>query len=125
MLPTTKAEESKKFSLERLSDGMYLIARCIDETTRRETTFHDEKTNKNVTRVTYVTGYRCDGATFEHTAYADPQADRPVTERGEEITLVPFGARVLFSKSTFAKDDKTGQKLVQRINGKVLDVQKN
>lgn len=117
-------EESKKFSLAQLPDGMYLISRCIDETTRRESTFRDEKTGRDVTRVTYVTGYRCDGATFEHIAYADPRADRPVTERGEEIALVPFGARVLFSKSVFAKDDKTGQKLVQRINGKVLDVQR-
>lgn len=103
---------------------MYLIARCIDETTRRESTFRDDKTGKDVRRVTYVTGYRCDGATFEHTAYADPDADKPVTERGEDIAQVPFGARVLFSRSTYAKDDKTGQKLVQRINGKVLDVQK-
>ena len=103
---------------------MYLIARCIDETTRRESTFNDDKTGKPVTRVTYVTGYRCDGATFEHTAYADPDAKEPMTDRGEPITLVPFGSRVLFSKSTFAKDDKTGQKLVQRINGRVLDVQK-
>lgn len=107
---------------------MYLIARCIDETTRRETTFNDEKNGgRPVTRVTYVTGYRADGATFEHTAYADPDspADKPTSDKtGEEIILVPFGAKVLFSKSTFAKDDKTGQKLVQRINGKVLDVQK-
>lgn len=105
---------------------MYLIARCIDETTRRESTFRDDKTGKDVVRVTYVTGYRCDGATFEHTAYADPEADaaKPVTDRGEPIVIVPFGARVLFSKSTYAKDKETGQKLVQRINGKVLDVQK-
>lgn len=103
---------------------MYLIARCIDETTRKESTFRDEKTGRDVNRVTYVTGYRCGGDTFEHTAYADPTADKPMTERGEEITLVPFGARVLFSRSTFARDDKTGQKLVQRISGKVLDVQK-
>jgi hypothetical protein len=102
---------------------MYLIARCIDETTRRESTYNDDKTGKPVTRVTYVTGYRCDGATFEHTAYADVTSDKPVTDRGEPIEIVPFGARVLFSKSTYAKDDKTGQKLVQRINGKVLDVQ--
>ncbi|MFA6961264.1 MAG: hypothetical protein WC205_10980 [Opitutaceae bacterium] len=102
---------------------MYLIARCIDETTRRESTFRDDKTGKDVHRVTYVTGYRCDGATFEHTAYADVTSEKPVTDRGEPIELVPFGARVLFSKSTYAKDDKTGQKLVQRINGKVLDVQ--
>jgi hypothetical protein len=102
---------------------MYLIARCIDETTRNERPFTDEKTGKQVTRVTYVTGYRCDGATFEHTAYGDPASDKPMTERGEPIELVPFGARVLFSKSTYARDDKTGQKLVQKISGKVLDVQ--
>lgn len=103
---------------------MYLIARCIDETTRRESMFNDDKTGKPVKRVTYVTGYRCGGDTFEHTAYGDPDADKPVTERGEEIALVPFGARVLFGRSTYARDDKTGQKLVQRISGKVLDVQK-
>jgi hypothetical protein len=102
---------------------MYLIARCIDETTRRESTFRDDKSGKDVLRVTYVTGYRCDGATFEHTAYGDPTKDTPVTERGEPIEQVPFGARVLFSKSTYARDDKTGQKLVQKISGKVLDVQ--
>ena len=105
---------------------MYLIARCIDETTRRERTFRDDKTNKDVTRVTYVTGYRCDGGTFEHTAYADPDCDasKPVTDRGEPIERVPFGARVLFARSTYAADKETGQKLVQKINGKVLDVQK-
>lgn len=103
---------------------MYLIARCIDETTRREQEFQDDKTHKMVKRVTYVTGYRCDGATFEHTAYGDAEKNEPVTERGEPIEIVPFGARVLFAKSTYAKDKETGQKLVQRINGKVLDVQK-
>ena len=118
-----KTVESK-LSLSQLPDGLYLIARCIDETTRREQIFHDDKTGKDVKRVTYTTGYRCDGATFEHTAYADAEKTEPVTERGEIIDLVPFGARVLFAKSTYAKDKETGQKLVQRINGKVLDVQK-
>lgn len=116
--------EESKFSLSQLPDGMYLIARCIDETTRREAVYRDDKTGKDVTRVTYVTGYRCDGATFEHTAYADADSKDAVTDRGEAITIVPFGARVLFSRSTYAKDKETGQKLVQRINGKVLDVQK-
>jgi len=118
-----KTDESK-LKLSNLPDGMYLIARCIDETTRRESVFRDDKTGKDVLRVTYVTGYRCDGATFEHTAYADAEKKEPVTDRGEPIEIVPFGARVLFAKSTYAKDKETGQKLVQRINGKVLDVQK-
>lgn len=102
---------------------MYLIARCIDQTTRRESTFNDEKTGKPVTRITYVTAYRCDGATFEHTAYADATRSEPMTERGEKIDMVPFGARVLFARSTYAKDKESGSKLVQRLSGKVLDVQ--
>jgi|GEM_PF-7046394 len=101
-----------------------MIGRCIDETTRREGSFDDGGKQKSY--VSYVTGYRCDGATFEHTVYADAASDpaKPITERGEPIELVPFGARVLFSRSTYAKDKETGQKLVQRITGRVLDVQK-
>ena len=71
----------------------------------------------------YSTTYAADGGLYEHTLFAKSATEDKITERGEPIDEVPIGARVLIRRSSWLRDKASGRTMVERINGKVLDVQ--
>jgi hypothetical protein len=100
-----------------LPDGSYLIGRCAVPTERRSF-IKDGKEG-----VMFITTYHADGGLYEHTAFAKSAQEDTVTERGEPIRRVEIGQRVLFRRSSFLRDKASGRTMVERLNGKLLDVQ--
>jgi hypothetical protein len=86
-------------------------------------TFRREFIKDGKTAVMYSTTYAADGGLYEHTLFAKSANEDKVTERGEPIQEVPIGARVLIRRSSWLRDKASGRTMVERINGKVLDVQ--
>jgi hypothetical protein len=78
---------------------------------------------EGVASVMYSTTYSADGGLYEHTLFAKSSVEDRVTDRGEPIQEVQIGARVLIRRSSWLRDRASGRTMVERINGKVLDVQ--
>lgn len=71
----------------------------------------------------FVTTYHADGGLYEHTVFAKSVEEDKVTDRGEPIRLVEIGQRVLFRRNPPMRDKTSGRTMVERLSGKLLDVQ--
>lgn len=86
-------------------------------------TFRREFVKDGKVSVMYSTTYAADGGLYEHTLFAKSPTEDKITDRGEPIQEVQIGARVLIRRSSWLRDKASGRTMVERINGKVLDVQ--
>lgn len=71
----------------------------------------------------FVTVYHADGGLYEHTQFAKSADEDTVTDRGDPIRKVEMGHRVLFRRNPPMRDKATGRTMLDRLSGKVLDVQ--
>jgi hypothetical protein len=70
----------------------------------------------------FVTTLHAEGGLYEFSQFADA-ADEKKTDRGEPIVQVQSGQRVLFRRNPPMRDKTSGRTQVEKLFGKVLDVQ--
>lgn len=73
----------------------------------------------------FVTTYSADGGLYEHTQFGKSPLEDTVTDRGEPILRLEAGQRVLIRRNPPMRDKISGRTMVDRLSGKVLDVQKS
>jgi hypothetical protein len=71
----------------------------------------------------FVTTFHADGGLYEHTVFAKSPQEDTVTDRGDPIRRLDIGQRVLFRRNPPMRDKVSGRTMVERLSGKVLDVQ--
>lgn len=74
--------------------------------------------------VMFITTYAADGGLYEHTVFSKSLDDDKMTDRGEPITFLNVGDRVLIRRNPPMRDKASGRTMVDRLSGKVLNVQK-